>query len=110
MENNIYEDLLKKQYDERELSKQNAFKALTLNTKLSKFQGYQSELDVYSFQREFEKLRLRSYPKKLLGDLLKNNYLAEPAIYLVKSVDDIDVIWERLHKAYGDPATSDIIY
>ena len=35
--------------------------------------------------------------------MLKNNYLSNPALALVKSLDDINEIWERLQKAYGDP-------
>ena len=59
-------------------------------------------MDIYTFQLEFEKFYLRIYPKKLLPDLLKNNYLADPALCMVKGQDDINCIWERLKKAYGD--------
>ena len=37
----------------------------------------------------------------MLPDLLKNNLLADPALTLVKSVDNIDEIWKRLKQAYG---------
>ena len=60
-------------------------------------------MDIYTFQSEFEKLYLRTTPKKMLPDLLKYNYLAEPALSLVKSLDNIDEMWPRLQKAYGDP-------
>ena len=39
----------------------------------------------------------------MLPDLLKNNYLENPALALVKRLDDVAEIWARLHKAYGDP-------
>ena len=39
--------------------------------------------------------------KTLLSDTLKLNYLANPALTLVKELTDIDEIWERL-KSYGD--------
>ena len=38
-----------------------------------------------------------------MPDLLKNNYLSGCALELVKSVDEIDVIWQRLKEAFGDP-------
>ena len=43
-----------------------------------------------------------STPKKLLPDLLKNNFLKEPASTLVKHLEDIDMIWAKLESAYGD--------
>ena len=36
-------------------------------------------------------------------DVLKNNHLEGAALSLVRSVDDIDEIWQRLKSAYGDP-------
>ena len=101
---------LKKSYDknleeliaERELLKEKAFQTSALDINLPKFQGYNSDMDIFTFQSEFEKLYLRITPKKLLPDLLKNKYLADPALALVKSQDDIDEIWCRLKKSYGD--------
>ena len=84
------------------MSKQKTFQISSLNIKLSKFSGYDSNIDVYTFQREFEKLHLKNTPKNMLSDLLKYNYLKEPALSLVKSLESIDQIWLRLKKAYGD--------
>ena len=97
-----YEKNLQLQYESRELSKQKAFKTSMLNIDLPKFKGYKSQLDIYSFQDEFEKLYKEQHTKKRLCDLLKNNFLEEPAISLVKSLDNIDEVWTRLQKAYGD--------
>ena len=47
---------------------------------------------------EFEKLYSKATPKKMLPDLLKNNYLADPALSLVKILDEIDEIWTRLKR------------
>jgi len=91
--------------ENRELVKQKLFKESSLNIKLSKFKGYSSSTDIYSFQNDFEKLHLRTTPKYLLPDLLRNNFLDEPALSLVKGIVDIDSIWERLKLAYGDPKT-----
>ena len=49
------------------------------------------------------KVYSKSTPHRLMGDLIKNNNLDDPALTLVKSVDDIDDIFERLVGAYGDP-------
>ena len=62
-------------------------------------------MDVYSFRSEFEKLYMKDTPKKMLSNLLKHNHLANPALAMVNSLDDIDEIWKRLRKAFGDPKT-----
>ena len=100
-----YEKFIETEIKEREMSKEKNFQASSLNIKLSKFKGYDSELDIYSFQYEFEKLHLKNTPRKMLPDLLKYNYLSDPALSLVKSLDTIDEMWSRLKRAYGDPKT-----
>ena len=86
----------------RELNKRDLIKEAKLNINLSKFSGYDSDLDIYTFQSEFEKLNLRTTTKRVLPDLLINNYLSEPALSLVKHLDNIDEIWVRLKEVYGD--------
>ena len=93
---------LKNEISIRELNKHELFKEARLNIKLSKFSGYDSYTDIYSFQSEFEKLYSRTTPKRFAADLLKNNFLSEPALSLVRGVDDIREIWRRLKTAYGD--------
>ena len=100
-----YERFIQNEIREREISKEKSFQMTSLNIKLAKFSGYESEMDIYTFQYEFDKLHLRSTPKKMLSDLLKYNYLEEPALSLVKSLDSIDEMWCRLKKAYGDAKT-----
>ena len=89
-------------FDSREIEKQKTFKTSLLSIKLPKFKGYESSLDIYSFQDKFEKLHLRDTPTESLADLLKNNYLENPAQMLVKDVSSIGEIWKRLKEAYGD--------
>lgn len=86
----------------RELDKSNLFNEKRLNIKIQMFSGYDSAVDIFTFQAEFEKVHLRTTPSRLLPDLLKNNFLSEPALTLVKSLDNIDDIWKRLKGAYGD--------
>ena len=89
--------------ESRELHKLETFKASCLNIKLPKFEGYDSAMDIFTFQSTFEKLYEKRTPKTMLPDLLINNYLEDPALSLVKSVKDISEIWDRLKLAYGDP-------
>ena len=104
-EKELYEKFVQFQIVERELAKEKSFQVSSLNIKLQKFKNYDTEMDIYTFQSEFEKLYLKSTPRKMLPDLLKYNHLAEPALSLVKSLDNIDDMWSRLQKAYGDPKT-----
>ena len=98
-----YEKFVKEEMSTRELLKQAAFKSTNLNIDLKKYKGYDSDLDVFTFQSEFEKLYSKETPTNRLADLLKNKYLQNPALALVKRLENINEIWARLHKAYGDP-------
>ena len=97
-----YEILVHSAFESREIEKQKTFKKSLLSIKLPKFKGYESTLDIYTFQDKFEKLHLRDTPTESLADLLKNNYLESSAQLLVKDVSDIADIWKRLKEAYGD--------
>jgi len=91
------------EYDERDIETSKTFKASSINIKLPVFNGYKSSVDIYRFQSDFEKLHAKRTPKNCLPDLLKNNYLGEPALSLVKHLDDIQEIWDRLKSSYGSP-------
>ena len=91
-----YDTIILSQLEERELRKENPFQISSLNIKILKFKGYESALDIYSFQYDFEKLYLNSTPKKMLPDPLNNNYLEGPALTLVWRLDNIEEIWSRL--------------
>ena len=97
-----YVNQLKHEANTREVEKYKVFQQSQLNIKFEKFQGCNSSLDIYTFKSEFEKLHLNSTPRKLLPDLLKNNFLTNRAYALVQCVEDIDQIWTRLIAAYGD--------
>ena len=98
-----FEKGLRAEIMKRELDKEKLFKESKLNIKLGKFKDFNSPIDIYSFHDKFDKLYLRTTPKRLLADLLKNNHLENPALLLVNSETDIDEIWSRLKKTYGDP-------
>ena len=76
--------------------------ASKLGIKLESFKGYKSKIDYYSFKSEFEKLIAPHVHAPLLADHLKKNYLDGQAYELVKEINDLDSIWERLKEAYGD--------
>ena len=86
-----------------ELEKRQKFDEKNLNIKLTKFIGYASSTDIFTFQSDFEKVHLRTTPKEPLPDLLKNNFLEDPALKMVKPLDEFDEIWDRLKSAYGNP-------
>ena len=87
---------------QRDVYKQQLFNESKLNIRLEKFSGYDDCVDFYTFKTDFNKLYERSTPNHLLPDLLKNNYLKEPALSMVKSLKDINQIWAQLKTAYGD--------
>ena len=49
-------------------------------------------MDTFTFQSMFEKLYEKQTPRKMLPDLLINNYLEDSALSLVKTVKDISEI------------------
>ena len=96
-------DSINKEFLSRELDKDQSNKHI--NIKLEKFFGYESSTDFYSFRTNFKKLHLKTTPTRHLPDLLKNNFLGDPALTLVRSLDNIEEIWARLKKAFGDTKT-----
>lgn len=89
---NNYEKLITDEISTKEVEKEKLFQETRLSIKLGKFLAYNSENDVYTFHDNFYKLYRRTTPRRLMPDLLKNNHLENPALSLVKSVDDIEEI------------------
>ena len=89
---NKYCTFIKEECGRRELSKEESFKTSNLNIILQKFRGYESSADIYTFRSEFEKVYSRSTPRRILPDVLKNNFLEDPALSLVKRLDNINEI------------------
>ena len=102
LKENYFKDINNK-VKNREITKQKLFNVSKLRIDLLKFSGYETKLDIYSFQSEFLKIYERTTPKRMTSDLLKNNSLEVSALSLVKSMTDIEDIWKRLKGAYGDP-------
>ena len=100
-EKNKYVTRVAKEVKDREIEERKVFNKSKLDIKLPKFKGYKG-IDIYTFKSDFDKLYLKTTPTDMLPDLLKNNHLENPALLLVKDVDDIDDIWQRLINAYGD--------
>ena len=98
-----YASSVDKEAKSREITKLEIFSESKLKISLPKFSGYESKLDIYTFQSEFSKIYQRTTPKRMMADVLKNNLLEGPALSLVRSITDTDEIWERLKRSYGDP-------
>ena len=73
----------------------------SLKIELPKFSGYDSKMDIYSFQVEFEKLIAPEIQRKFQPEYLKRNYLDGHALLLVKEVDDLESIWKKLKESFG---------
>ena len=98
-----YKEKSDSEINKREVEKHKLMLESKLKIQLKKFGGYDSAFDIFTFQDKFEKFHLRTTPKHLLPDLLKINYLESTALSLVKDSNDIDEIWKRLKKSFGDP-------
>ena len=85
-----YENEVNSENSKREISKEMLFKESKLNIKLPKFCGYETAIDIYTFQMDFEKIYGKTTPKRLMPDILKNNLLGDPALSLVKSCERVD--------------------
>ena len=91
----IYLKNLEEEITQRDLSAEKLQTAAILKIELPKFKGYNSSMDIYSFQTEFEKLISPRIQKNLLPEYLKLNYLEGPALLLVKEIVDIESIWGK---------------
>ena len=97
-----YASNLKKIVCDRDLSHEKVKNSQLLKLDVPKFNGYESKLNFYSFKSEFEKLIAPRITAPLLPDYLKNNYLGGHALEVVKDIDDLDKIWERLKCSFGN--------
>ena len=98
-----YEKELEEEYRKRQIEQKKTFNKSKLNVKIPQFKGYDSEEDFYTFRSKFEKVHLTDTPRHLLPEVLKNNFLENPALAVVNDLDDIDMIWARLKESFGDP-------
>ena len=99
---NHYAQKLHDIMSKRDISEEKLKKSSSIPMELSKFNGYDSKLDIYSFRSEFEKLVHQSLQKIYWLDALKNTYLSGPALTLVEKTESIDEAWEKLIAAYGN--------
>ena len=85
----VYQQTIKDEVIKQEISKLESFNESKLKINLTKFSGYDSKLDVYTFQSEFIKIYKWTTPKRMMSDVLKNNHLEGSALSLVRIVDNI---------------------
>lgn len=99
---NSYKKTLAVEVQERDLTEGKIKDATALGLTLGKFAGYSSQMDYYTFRSEFERLVVPRVQAKLLPDFLKTSHLEGQALQLVKEIDSLDAIWERLKLAFGN--------
>ena len=66
---------IKEEPNKRELQNKDIFKTVNLNVELPKFKQYYFQVNIATFQSEFQKIHLKQIPRRMLGDVLNNNYL-----------------------------------
>ena len=98
-----YSHCIDNEMRKRKITKQELFNEAKRRINLPKFSGYETKVDIYTFQSEFLKGHKRTTPTRMMPDILENNLLEGSALSLVRSVNDIDKIWVRLKAAYRDP-------
>ena len=92
---------LEQAIEDGDLSKKKKVK-LGLGLRIPKFKGYDSKLDIYTFQADFEKLIEPILQHKLWVDYLKRNCLAGMALMIVGKIENIDDVWKRLMESFGN--------
>ena len=72
-----------------------------LKIQLPKFRGYDSSVDIYTFKSDFEKLIAPEIQRKHQAEYLKKQYLEGQALLLVKEIQSLEEIWEKLLSSFG---------
>ena len=98
---NSYKETLIQEVKERDLTEEKMKNVAALGLPLRKFGGYNSSVDYYTFKSEFEKLVVPRIQSKLLPDYIKIHYLEGQALQIVKEIDNMNDIWERLKLSFG---------
>ena len=93
---------LRDEIKKRDISEEKLKNALSLDFELPKFSGYDSQLDIFTFKREFGKLVEPYLSKMHWADSLKWKYLSGQALTVVESLTNIEEIWRKLEKTFGD--------
>ena len=101
----IFRAALTREISERGISDEKIKNASLLGIELPKFGGYNSELDFYSFKTKFIQYFAPKVKPSLLVDYLKSNYLTGQALQLVKEINTMSGIWERLEESFGHVPT-----
>ena len=95
-----YQENLSQEITNHDLSAEKVKNASVLKINVPKYNGYESELDFYTFRLEFEKLISPHILAKLMPEYLKNNYLEGQALEIVKEINVIEEIWEHLKTSF----------
>ncbi len=99
---NTYAQTLNKLMVERDISEEKLKNSSGVSLELSKFQGWDSKLDIFSFRTDFERLIQPTLQKRYWVDSLKTKYLTGSALVLIEKCKTVDDIWKKLFEAYGN--------
>ena len=70
-----YSHCIDNEMRKRKITKQELFNEAKRIINLPKFSGYETKVDIYTFQSEFLKGHKRTTPTRMMPDILKNNLL-----------------------------------
>ena len=87
---------------EKDITEEKLKSSKNLKIELPKFKGFESDMDIYTFQKQFKKLIQPALPKGVWADYLKRNYLSGSALTLVEKMEDVEEIWKKLQESYGN--------
>ena len=85
----VYLSELSRVISERDISEKKMAYSVGLKVDLKKFEGYNSESDIYTFRSDFKRLIEPGLQKSRWADILKNNYLTGVALTLVLKMENI---------------------
>ena len=97
-----FESKLLKDLEEFDLTDQKMKLAVQAKTDIGKFSGsLEKGTDFYTFKSKFLKAYAR-FPRAIVVERLTNNHLEGRAKECVGTLEDIDAIWDRLKKNFGN--------
>ena len=87
---------------DRDISEKKLQNSASLDIQIPKFEGYNSEMDIYTFKAEFKKLVEPFVQRDLWADHLKKNLMSGSALNLILKIEKMDEIWKKLIEVYGN--------
>ena len=90
---------------DRDISEKKLQTSAFLDIQIPKFDGYNSEMDIYTFKAEFKKLVEPFVQRDLWADHLKKNLMSGSALNIILKIEKMDEIWKKLIEVSGIPTS-----